>query len=372
MTLKGTDSMHNRWLWMAGPAVAPPPVSPSDPFPGGPAGYTVGTQVCWNYNGRPHGYFRAAGNGERHILISFTDDAINSCANFETNAPQKTLKDAGINWNGRTVRAPGDTIVWEVLTIMNTNNYSLTTYANDIKTFFDGIYPVDTSNHARFHIMGIGGGVNRFWGYVVNHQSHNSPYRNIFSTTISMAGAHITANVWPLLKVWSPGRRHWVWYGTADTVNAASASTHLYDSLMGYKKITAQVGGTHGQDTWDSCLSRNGTDTVTNRWLWMVKDGGTQLMSRSAPMIQLPVVDAEKAPGIYPNPARGTIFIHLNRLPADKYTITITDMMGRIQKMVRGVSNPQYQLDVSDLRKGVYIIRVDGSSLRTVQKLMKE
>lgn len=86
-----------------------------------PAGYVPGTQVCWNFNGRDHGYFKAAGNGEGHILISFTSDGETNCSNYQGQAPQKWLNDAGLNWDGRTVRAPGDTVVWEVLTIPNTS-----------------------------------------------------------------------------------------------------------------------------------------------------------------------------------------------------------------------------------------------------------
>src|ERR1051325_771562 len=83
-----------------------------------PGGYTPDTQVCWNFNGRDHGYFKAAGNGERHILISFNGDGETSCSNYQAIVPQRFLNDNGENWDGRTVRAPGDTIVWEVFTLI--------------------------------------------------------------------------------------------------------------------------------------------------------------------------------------------------------------------------------------------------------------
>ena len=130
-----------------------------------PAGYVPGTQVCWNFNGRDHGYFKAAGNGERHILISFTGDGETNCSNYQGQAPQKWLNDAGLNWDGRTVRAPGDTVVWEVLTIPNNSGTFMAAYAADINYFFTHIAAIDTTDHSRFHIEGLSGGVGRQWGF---------------------------------------------------------------------------------------------------------------------------------------------------------------------------------------------------------------
>src|SRR5688500_8226611 len=232
-----------------------------------PPGYVRGTQVCWNFNGRDHGYFKAAGNGERHILIMFSTANETNCTNMNANAPQKWL---GGTWNGKTVRAVGDTVIWEILTIVNTNNNSLGAYARDIDTFFKKIAPIDTSKHQFFHIAGIAWGVHKMWGIITNSQSHNSPYRNIFSTTINVSTGYLgSSGIFPGIKAHSPGKRHWVWYGTADTVSAPNASVQLYDTLQGDKRKTEQTGGTHGASTWDNCFSTGGTDANTNRWIWM-------------------------------------------------------------------------------------------------------
>jgi hypothetical protein len=368
LSLNGTDTTTNRWLWMV--KVDSIPVDPGDPgdtCTQGPPGYVRGTQVCWTFNGRPHGYFKAAGNGERHILISFTGDGLNDCSNYATNAPQKFLNGT---WDGRTVRAPGDTIVWEVLTIAHTSSYYLPDYASDINYFFANICPIDTSDHSKFHIMGLSGGVGRMWGFVSNDQSHNSPYRDLFSTTISMSTPWL--NTFGPKRAYSIGRRHWVWHGTADGGSTPpGASQQLYDSILGTKHLTLQVGGGHNATTWDSCLSLNGTDTTTNRWLWMVANsgGGLRMMTSG----DVPQTAPTKGMTLlYPNPGRNKVIINTGDLPADAYTVTIIDVMGRVHKVIRNIRDRYYPLDISALQKGIYFIQVQTGNYKVQRKLVKQ
>jgi len=368
MTLRGTDTNTNRWLWMVATASAPPPVTDT----GGPSGYVAGTQVCWTYNGRQHGYFRAAGSGEKHILISFTGDGSADCSNYQTDAPQKWLNDSTTNWDGRTVRGPGDTIRWEVLTIPNNSGYWLPNYASDINYFFQHIMNVDTSDHSKIHMEGLDGGVGRMWGFLVNDQDHNSPYRKVFSTTISQSCTWV--GVLPQIRVYSAGTRNWVWYGTADANGNTppAASVQLYDSLLGVKRITAQAGGTHGASTWDSCMSLAGSDTNSSRWLWMIKTGSGARFAGSGGNVAPPLISNSKAV-LFPNPARNAVIIDLPLLPsASAYRLTVTDISGRVHKVIYGIRNNHYQLNISGLSKGIYILQVDGGNYKLRQKLVKE
>jgi hypothetical protein len=364
MSISDLDAFNNRWVWMAQESCGTQPPNPGDPYPGGPPGYIPGTQVCWTINGRPHGYFRAAGNGEKHTLISFTTQNENSCANYANNAPQKWLPGT---WNGKTVRAPGDTIIWEIFTIVNTNNNFLKAYADDIDTFFNHI-TADTSDHSKFHVEAKGpGGINRMWGYLVNAQTHNSPYRHIFSTTISQSTPHLgSSGLLPLINDNSAGRKHWVWYGTADGTAPPAASQQLYDSLQGIKTLTAQVGGTTGAGTWDSCLSRSGTTVNTNRWLWMISGSSS---ARAAELVT--DVPVNNKLGIYPNPARNQVMVSLGE-NLNGYRLIITDVMGRQQKVINNIRQPNYVVDISSLQQGVYFIQIESGNKRLQKKLIKE
>jgi hypothetical protein len=366
LSLKGTDTTTNRWLWMVKNECAntgPGPVT------GGPEGYVPGTQVCWRFNNRPHGYFRAAGNGERHVLLSFTTQNEDSCDNYNVNAPQKWLPNT---WNGKTVRAPGDTIIWEILTIVNTNNNFLAAYADDINYFFNHIAPIDTSNHNRFHAEGKGsGGINRMWGYLVNAQTHNSPYRNIFGTTISQSTPYLgSSGLLPQIATYSPGRRHWVWYGTADAGSPPAASQQLYDALQGTKTLTAQAGGTAGAGTWDSCLSRMGTTVASNRWLWMVSNSSARTGTITSTEQITPDIDKIRM-GIYPNPAQNRVMVTVPGL-TNSYTLVVTDLTGRRHQVINNVQQVNYLLDVSGLRRGVYFIQIESRNGSFRYKLLKE
>lgn len=243
-------------------------------------------------------------------------------------------------------------------------------YADDINYFFEHI-TADTSNHGRFHAEGKGpGGINRMWGYLVNAQSHNSPYRNIFSTTISQSTPFLgSSSLLPLINTWSAGRRHWVWYGTADAGSPPAASQQLYDTLRGTKTLTAQIGGTAGAGTWDSCLSFRGTTINTNRWLWMVSGSSARAgeFVNNTP-VAAPVNNKWR---IYPNPARSQVTVSMGEV-LNGYRLTVTDAMGRQQKVINNIRQSNYMLDISAFRQGIYFIEIDAGGKRLQQKLVKE
>ncbi|RPD42137.1 T9SS type A sorting domain-containing protein [Chitinophaga barathri] len=374
LSLKNTDTMTNRWLWMVRKpdTLTEPPIELPCPISGGPANYVAGTQVNWQFNNRSHGYFRAAGCGERHVLIAFTHDTSVDSTNYQLNSPAKILQDAGINWDGRSVRAPGDTIVWEVVTIPYNSGFYLPGYANDITYILQHIEPLDTANHDRYHIAGIGHGASRMWAYLINTQNHNSPYRHIFSTTLTVSTTW-SSNYAPV-TAYSAGRRHWVWHGASDTnpTTPPWASTDYYNALSGDKRLTMQTGGTFGASTWDSCFSIAGTDSSNNRWLWMATPPASPFLRTAAPIP--PVLKSQKPESLrlYPNPSRGISRLSWNGKPGTAYRISVSDISGRIRKTETGIRGSTHVLDISNLDKGLYIVQVEGGGEKFVLKLIRE
>lgn len=364
-SLKGVDTTTNTWLWM----VAKPTVPNLCVLPGGPSGYVAGTQVNWQFNARSHGYFRAAGCGERHVLVVFTGNESTDSTNYQLHAPTKLFNDFGINWDGRTVRAAGDTVIWEVLTIPNTTNYWLQPYANDIAYFFQNIGQIDTSEHRYFHIAASGIGLERMWGYLSNEQSHNSPYRKIFSTVISASAAW--SNIYPQITANSGDKRHWVWVGADETsLYQPAASQAYYDALNGNKRITIQTGGDHSDITWDSCYSRAGADSSNNRWLWMVTPPANNLQLNTATLAQ-PFAAVVAKLQARPTPVRSTTYLTWKG-NTTAYHLTVADLTGRVRISRGGIQGQGYMLDLSLLEHGWYVVKLEGGGERHIVKLLKE
>ena len=76
---------------------------------------------------------------------------------------------------------------------------------------------------------------------------------------------------------------------------------------------------------------------------------------------------------IFPNPANTTIQIQLQNTSEMIDLITITDVLGKNIRNVKGVSSNQLSVDVADLSQGVYFVEISTqNNLKQVKKLIKE
>jgi hypothetical protein len=322
-----------------------------------PPGYVPGTQVCWNFNGRDHGYFRSAStSGEKHILISFTGDGETNCSNYQNQAPQKWLNDNGINWDGNTKKSNGTIVNWEIFTLPRNADYDIPIYATDIDYFFNAIGITNTSKSDNIHIQGLSGGVGRMWDVIAKS---NSVYRNVFSTTISMSGVNLSNSPPGAITNYSIGRRHWVWHGLADANGGTPvvASQSLHDFFLCAtcdKQLTLQPGGTHSNNTWDVALALPvaGDTRLTNRWLWMVEPPVLGIdETKNTNTIEM---------NIYPNPTKGLITI-ASGIKEGK--IEVINELGQLVHHEILKSDLQ-QIDIQNLPKGIYVVKiVEGTKM---------
>lgn len=243
-----------------------------------PPSYTEGTQVCWTYNSRAHGYFRSAGwnPATDHILIFFAGDGQTDCSNYDGMQPGLILRDGvgGSNWNGVTTLPNGlGTRKWMVLMIMNHGNQP-DVYAADIAYFFQNAgVTIDTTiatGKGRIHYGGGSGGpgrANSFFNYTTSN-----PYRFIHSTGVWMSTTLYTVSAnSPLLN--------YCWYGDADTNPGTppSFTINVFNQLPGVadvdKFLGVTAGGTHSNSTWGMCFQITGSTIDDNRWIWMIVEG---------------------------------------------------------------------------------------------------
>jgi hypothetical protein len=239
------------------------------------------------FNSRAHAWFRATGwsisDPNSHILVWFNGDGSNT-STFSTyaNESPSTILNAG-QWNGITNLPTGGTAKWLIFVM---GNMGTTTQAEtDIAYFFQTLLgnAYDTTNgKTRLHIGGFSGGPGRMWAYLRNWAGVTSPYRGLFSTTISISCASIFDDLNPV----AVGKRHYVWYGDpagdGNSGTPPSTSLFIYNNGMSLvpanteKRFRYTIGGTHGNSTVGiyndplTCLAVTGTDTITNRYLWMI------------------------------------------------------------------------------------------------------
>jgi hypothetical protein len=250
-----------------------------------PGGYTEGQLQCWNFNGRDHLYFRAAGwnPATDHIKVfgggagqtTCTGSTYPNMGNMDDMDPGTILNDGSGNWNGIT---NGGGVKWLVLFIKN-DGQQPANYAADIAHFFEtATMGFDTANHDRVHIGGGSAGVGNMIGWLQNTSvASGNPYRKIFSTAMWMSSTFIT------ITADYPVPYNYCWYGTGETdppesYNFAGATLDLFNQLpgdAGQEKFLKTTSGTgHSNATWGDFYNVAGTDSSTNRWIWMVQQPG--------------------------------------------------------------------------------------------------
>ena len=73
----------------------------------------------------------------------------------------------------------------------------------------------------------------------------------------------------------------------------------------------------------------------------------------------------QQNPRIFPNPATGIINVIA---PQGSYTMTVLDVLGN--EIYKGYFSGNQQVDLSDVRKGLYVVKLEGDSFLTTEKLL--
>lgn len=242
-----------------------------------PSGYVPGTQRNFRPNGRDVGYFKHAtwNSTVDFTFVMFSGDGEVDSTDYQTNAIAKFLNDAGIDSSGTIYMPGGGTKKIALISINNTSNYWIPDYAADIASTMQAM-GVDTSAHDRIFIGGLSGGVGRAYGYLSNDQTHNSPYRRCFTGGLFSSGTSVDslkANSTSLLKVyiWSGGN------GDSATQDYHDNMINLYGDIQGTKRIGSTSGGGHSSTTWDQFFNITGADSSTNRFIWLLQVGTTNM-----------------------------------------------------------------------------------------------
>ena len=70
---------------------------------------------------------------------------------------------------------------------------------------------------------------------------------------------------------------------------------------------------------------------------------------------------------VYPNPANDRVFVTVSRVAHNNAQVEIVDMTGRTVAR-QNVADGKAEINVSNLQKGVYFVKYDGSVRKIVKK----
>jgi hypothetical protein len=84
------------------------------------------------------------------------------------------------------------------------------------------------------------------------------------------------------------------------------------------------------------------------------------------------LVFSPEAPELYPNPAQTYTSLNLSSLPQGTYTVTLTDMTGRVVQTLALTGGKVHALDLGALPSGAYLVVVRNDSLKLSMRLLKQ
>jgi hypothetical protein len=154
-------------------------------------------------------------------------------------------------------------------------------------------------------------------------------------------------------------------------------------TLFHYNNIDNNLAGAFTlQDSTFTGFSRMGTysapaiadinnDGFVDAIIGVAPGGVSLYLGQNPSLVSVNETIAPSNINLYPNPANGMVFIYNNKaLPAEKYTITLTDVTGRTVSSERYQGDGPYKLNIEGLSKGLYMVIVNGKNSVVTKKLI--
>jgi len=239
-----------------------------------PGGYTPGTQVCWPFSGRAHGYFMSVDFDPNtgHVFVFGAGVSQTNCSNYDGMQPGLFFRDGagGSNWNSVVTLPDGlGTRNWAFFIMTNQGNQP-NVYRDDINTFLEGLGGdlEQMRDEGRLHIGGGSAGVGNMQAYL---SAPSNPYATYFATGIWMTSTLTTAsaNIPP---------KNYCWYAEDDEgITDPAWTINFFNQCPGAEDVDKflgfTAGGDHSNTTWGDCMNISGTTLEDSRWIWMIMYG---------------------------------------------------------------------------------------------------
>ncbi|MET4105832.1 T9SS type A sorting domain-containing protein [Hymenobacter sp. UYP22] len=118
----------------------------------------------------------------------------------------------------------------------------------------------------------------------------------------------------------------------------------------------------------DEGIGRKATGPVYYRLRQVDTDGTSSLTS-----VQTVTFTAKADVTVYPNPStdQTATYLDLTGMPTGRYTVTVTDMAGRVVRTFSSTGGVQEPLPTAGLSKGTYVVQVQGNGQVITKRLTK-
>jgi hypothetical protein len=158
------------------------------------------------------------------------------------------------------------------------------------------------------------------------------------------------------------------------TTNEVNVS-HIYverstdgTSFTRINKLSAKGGGTY---TYGDDVAALSSSKLYYRLMIVDKDGSASYSK----VISAHLGSINKQLAVYPNPVKGNLFVQITSTKAEKITLQVADLQGKILQQEDtqvGVGNVSLSVNTSALAKGSYVLLVKGSGGVQQKQFVKE
>jgi len=159
---------------------------------------------------------------------------------------------------------------------------------------------------------------------------------------------------------------------TANEVNVS----HIYverstdgTSFTRINKVSVKGGGSYA---YTDDVAALGGSKAYYRLMVVDKDGSIAFSKVISAQIGASV---NKQLAVYPNPVKGNLFVQITSTKAEKITLQVADLQGKILQQEDtqvGVGNVSLSVNTSALAKGSYVLLVKGSGVVQQKQFVKE
>ena len=149
-----------------------------------------------------------------------------------------------------------------------------------------------------------------------------------------------------------------------------AASEIQYINIIGNFGVTTQNINPVFQKTgtWYNVLNNNTTLNVTNvNNLISLNPGEFKVYANKAAVLSTENLFLEDEVVVYPNPVKTSF-----RLNIDTNNVSIYDINGKEVKSFKGNFSTNKNFSVQEFKKGLYILKISNSKVKTYQKLIVE